>query len=705
MRFSLRTKIQVLFMLVVFALGAVALGTFSLLASRAVAQRFQDDARETSAVLAAFIDQRSRDLVVQAKLVTELPLLKSVVFNSQIADRETIQERAAAYASQLGADGSCIADQDGRELASEGYQPLRPPPGIERTLRTGRPSTEIVQSRRGLLLSVTVPIMVGDYPKGTLSAYQQIGDEIAASLHRSSGVHIAFVQDGLVVASSLDSLKGTHWPMTDTHNLTVDGTQLAGVFSPFGAAMSKSGSGFVALRDVDGVTATYREFAYSFLGIVLIALALALVLSGTFARSVVRPLDGVVSAAAILQRGEWPPPFEQLRADELGILQGAFNAMTRSLRDSRERLESMIDIDPLTNLVNHRRFRELLELDVARAHEEETPLSVIMIGADDIGVLNQTMGHQEGDRVLKNAAEVLRPVGLASRYSGSHFALILPGKSLDEAFALAERLVVECEKSSDGVQTFSAGCATLGPGTSRAEALVLAAELAMSRAHHVGRCSVSRFDSIPGADANADPFELHRFLRDASLATIQALAAAVDAKDPYTQGHSQRVANYASSLVRHLGGSEEEAQLVFRTATLHDVGKIGVPDAILAKPGGLTDEERETIQTHPLLGELIVKKAPQLQDTLPGVRHHHERWDGKGYPDGLAGEEIPRMARILALADAFDAMTSDRPYRKGLSWDVAIEEIRKGAGIQFDPDLALAFVEMMRHWSYLEAAA
>ncbi len=156
------------------------------------------------------------------------------------------------------------------------------------------------------------------------------------------------------------------------------------------------------------------------------------------------------------------------------------------------------------------------------------------------------------------------------------------------------------------------------------------------------------------------------------------------------------MAEYASALARHIGLTPAEIDLVYTTGTLHDVGKIGVPDAILKKPAALDAEERAVMQTHPVLGEVIVRKAPQLAATLPGVRHHHERWDGRGYPDGLKAEAIPLIARLLAVADTFDAMTSDRPYRKGMALEIALAEIVKGAGSQFDPELAPAFAAMMR---------
>ncbi len=252
--------------------------------------------------------------------------------------------------------------------------------------------------------------------------------------------------------------------------------------------------------------------------------------------------------------------------------------------------------------------------------------------------------------------------------------------------------------------TLSVGCAEFGTQTKQAEGLILAAELAGSQAKQLGRDRVCRFDSVPGADENADPYQLHKFLKDSSLATIQALAAAVDAKDPYTQGHSRRVAEYACALARHIGLPADEIELLYTTGTLHDVGKIGVPDAILKKPGRLDDDERAIMETHPALGEVIVRKAPILAPTLPGVRHH-EKWDGTGYPDALAGEAIPYHARLLAVADTYDAMTSDRPYRKGLAIEIALGEIGKGAGTQFDPALAAAFVELMRPAAELPQAA
>ncbi len=186
--------------------------------------------------------------------------------------------------------------------------------------------------------------------------------------------------------------------------------------------------------------------------------------------------------------------------------------------------------------------------------------------------------------------------------------------------------------------------------------------------------------------------ELHQLF----LNTVKTIVNAIEAKDKYTRGHSERVTKYSVMLARYLKLNEYTIERIQLAALLHDVGKIGIDENILGKPGKLTDKEYKEIQKHPGIGESIIKPIISLKDIVPGIRNHHERWDGHGYPDNLKENKIPLMGRIIALADTYDAMTSDRPYRKGLPHKTAIKEIKECSGTQFDPELAKAFINMFR---------
>jgi putative nucleotidyltransferase with HDIG domain len=174
--------------------------------------------------------------------------------------------------------------------------------------------------------------------------------------------------------------------------------------------------------------------------------------------------------------------------------------------------------------------------------------------------------------------------------------------------------------------------------------------------------------------------------------SIRALAAAIDAKDPYTRGHSERVARYSSQVAKEMGLSPEDVRRVRLSALLHDVGKIGIDDRILRKPTALTEEEFEIMKSHPVKGAAIMEAIPQLRDVIPGMKHHHERWEGGGYPDGLAGEEIPLQARIVSVADTFDAMTTTRPYQRAMDIRFVFQRLRDLAGNRFDPSIVEALI-------------
>ena len=196
---------------------------------------------------------------------------------------------------------------------------------------------------------------------------------------------------------------------------------------------------------------------------------------------------------------------------------------------------------------------------------------------------------------------------------------------------------------------------------------------------------------------NEELLESNKKLENSYMESIEILRYTVEAKDQYTRGHSERVSDYSVLIGEKLGLSESDIHTLKIGGLFHDIGKIGVPDAVLSKPGKLTNEEYEEIKKHPTIGAQILSNATIFDDIIPIVKYHHERYDGRGYPEQLAGEDIPYLARIAALADTYDAMRSKRPYRDALPIDIVKEEFRKNIGTQFDPDIAALFLDMIKN--------
>lgn len=189
---------------------------------------------------------------------------------------------------------------------------------------------------------------------------------------------------------------------------------------------------------------------------------------------------------------------------------------------------------------------------------------------------------------------------------------------------------------------------------------------------------------------------IRRLLTDSYISVLRSFAVILESKDPYIKEHSLRVTKYAVMLAKKLGLSSDEIEVIENTAYFHDIGKVGISDTILQKPGALDDKEWESIKKHPEIGYDIIEPLKLLHIALPGIRHHHERFDGNGYPDKLRGEDIPRTARILAIADAYEALTANRPYRKAGTPQEAVTELKKNAGTQFDPELVELFIEVLK---------
>jgi diguanylate cyclase (GGDEF)-like protein/putative nucleotidyltransferase with HDIG domain len=356
--------------------------------------------------------------------------------------------------------------------------------------------------------------------------------------------------------------------------------------------------------------------------------------------------------------------------------------------------------DPLTNLSNRLAFRELLDLELARARRAGTPLTVVMGDLDRFKEVNDRSGHHVGDMALQRVARLLangkREIDGVARVGGEEFALILPDTDAHQAFVLAERLRCDVaeEFARDAIGlTISFGLASFPDGALTAASLVQAADGALYLAKGSGRNRTvlhnSALNDSPFPDAASRDIDAERF-----LAVILDLAEAVDVRFSGSARHSETVGRYAEMMARELDFSERQTSRIRLAGLLHDIGKVGVPDSILRKPGKLTDTEFEPIKRHPELGAQILEH-PSLADVRRWVGAHHERPDGRGYPHGLRGEEIPLEARILAVADSYEAMTSDRSYRSSMTPSEARAELETCAGSQFDRQVVEALLRVL----------
>ncbi|HET7727045.1 MAG TPA: diguanylate cyclase [Candidatus Limnocylindrales bacterium] len=438
--------------------------------------------------------------------------------------------------------------------------------------------------------------------------------------------------------------------------------------------------------------------------------ALALSLGGLLGSLLARiSLARLVGDAERIAGGEFTHAVRSVAGSGLeGRLSRSLTGIVGALRETHE----SATVDKLTGVSNRQALLGTLFTEVERATRYNRPFSVAFVDIDHFKAVNDTYGHAAGDVVLRGVAQTirsnLRATDTIGRYGGEEFMLLLTETDPDEAAHLAEKLRVLVSKQRFSVDngqtiqvTISIGIAGGVGSALRVDALVRDADAAMYSAKSLGRNQTYVF-AEPDEDARvprapisaagrARAIELGRVARDAAVASLASVVTPV----PNHRGRPSPVmTSIVNAMATQLDLPEAEIDRLRIAALLHDVGKVAVPDEVLEKPAPLTSAEWRTVVQHPRIAQVILEQAAAIRDAAPIVLHHHERYSGHGYPFGLRGNEIPLGARVIAIADAYDAMTHDRPWRAAMSHEQALGELRRHAGTQFDPELVALFCEL-----------
>ena len=416
----------------------------------------------------------------------------------------------------------------------------------------------------------------------------------------------------------------------------------------------------------------------------------------------------LVKAAERIAAGDYTTTVKVRGGGLEARLARAVNGISVALTESKD----LATFDRLTGVANRSALLAALFAEVERAARYERPLSVAFVDIDHFKAVNDTYGHAAGDVVLRGVAQTLganlRASDMIGRYGGEEFMLILTETGVEEGAVLVEKLRNLVQREHFAVEggvdltvTISIGIAGGSGALLRAESLVRDADAAMYSAKSLGRNQTYIF-AEPDDDArvprapisNAGRARAMEIGKQASHAATAALASYILPLPHYRGQPSALIASIVVEIGRQLQLPEAELDRIQVAALLHDVGKVAIPEEILEKPSALSTGEWRSVVQHPRIGQVILEQAAALKDAVPIILHHHERFAGHGYPYGLRGNEIPLGARIVAIADAYDAMTHDRPYKRAMTHDQAIAELRRHAGTQFDPDLVNLFCDL-----------
>jgi len=710
----LHNQIVIPLVCVLVVVGAIATFVAVALIGRVINDWIEDTARSTSAAVIAQIEEQGVNAVRGAKLAAENGGLEEA---ASADDPGAISGQLVLLNQSLQADNIMLLDQDGSAIASTGSlqvmpgdEPLEAKDRAYLSLRMSHPvlarigvgytvsALEPVKGPGGQTYTLVLSTMLDDAYLGTLaeasdaalSLYDPFGRLVASAVPDSLGDSLAAAIDGRSPAVEA-AVEGAEAGKPAPEPLTVGGDEYRAIAERVMFNTDPTGSSVFLVTTV-GTGVTYQARTTTTNLIVMWSIAAIAVLIGLgwwVARSISTPLTTLSDSAARVAEGDFGAKVEIAGSNEVSDLAENFNRMTDSLRDRSETLTKKV-LELATLYEMSRSLGSTLELETLLDSVLDSALRIFDVEIGYVTMVNRETGALEV-RAWKGT-DLSRADQATVRNSMSEW-VVREGRPL----------IFNPQPS--GEATDGAGRGDAVSGALAALCVPLPSAEGTVGAITVGsRNAAQRFSSddvrLLATIANhvtiaVGNISLFSSVQEAYLATVRALAAAVDAKDPYTRGHSDGVAAYALRIGDAMSFSQEQMIALEMAAYLHDIGKIGISEDILLKPGKLTDAEMSQMRHHPLIGANILKPVAFPWPIAPIVRHHHEHFDGEGYPAGLKTEEIPILARVLTVADSFEAMVADRPYRRGRSQQEAMLELRRCSGSQFDPRVVEAFIEVL----------